>query len=332
MLVSDKHNIRCYGAADSRDCTQSIQKAIESNKGGYITIPEGNFRINRTIVVDNGSLSIFGMGDSSILYIDKDITILDYSNNATERLTIKDVCFEGRGKGKGTAIQLGKKNLCLNTLIEHCVFRDLYCAISLVKEVDNITIRNNYFLFNTNGVFCSDISMNKSSVRIYDNHFQMQREGGYSVYLEVGSSVDVSNNLFQASNRNNVTFMKLYSLNQVVVFNNYLELSKSSDPTNNIGIDVDNLSGGRISHTRAQGYMHAIVRVNNSFSTEIDQVIYSPLGYAIPAIIENVPTKRSKNVTLDLPLQSVNSPTRKWKYIDNLDGVQFAPSFDVSLK
>lgn len=325
QLISNRHNIRCYGASEDRDCSEAIQKAIKYNSGGYITIPDGKFKIEKTIPVKNGSISIFGVGDGSVLYIEKGITLFDYSNNATERLTVRDVCFESNAKGHGNAIQLGNKGLCLNTLIDHCVFRDFESAIVLNKEVDNLTIRDCYFLFDVNGVCCGDISTNKSSVRIQNNHFQMQREGGVSVHLEVGSSVDVSNNLFQTAHRNNIIFMKLHSLNQVVVSNNYLELSGKPDSPNSVGIDIDYVTGMKIDHVRAQGYMRAVVRVYNTFWTEINHIVYSSLGHSLPTVIENVPGQKVKKIFIDRSLNAINATSNKQNYIDNMDGVRFLP-------
>lgn len=327
LLYTDKHDIRYYGATEGKDCALAIQKALNANKGSYILIPEGRFRVDENVRVAKGSLTIKGLGDASILYTESDIVMIDYSNDATERLTVKDVCFESK-KGKGTALKLGNKGLCLNAVIDHCVFRDFHTAISLNKEVDNFTVRDCYFMFNVNGIRCDDVSTNKSGVRVYGNHFQMQRDGGVSVHLEVGSSVDVSNNLFQTSNRNNAIFMKLHSLNQVVVSNNYLEISKSSDPTNNIGIDLDYVNGMKIDHIRAQGYMHSVVRVYNSFWTEIDRVIYSPLGHKISSIIENVPKQKKKKIILDLTSQAISDSNSNQPYIDNMDGVSFAMPTD----
>lgn len=322
QLVDDKHNIRCYGATVGMDCTTSIRSAIDANKGGYIVIPDGRFKIEHTVRLEDGSISIIGKGDASVLYVESDITLFDISNKSAQRLTIKDVCFEGKVCGK--ALSLGNAGFCLNTLIEHCSFRNFEYAIALNKEVDNITIRDCYFLMNKNGVYSTDISTNKSGVRIQGNHFQMQRNGGISVYLEIGSSVNVSDNLFQAAHRKDIVFMKLYDMNQVVVANNYLEVSDSPDPSNNIGIDINYLNGATISHTRAQGYMHSVVRVLNSYSTEIGRIVYSPLGYKIPSVIENKAGQKRKHVILDVSEQSALSTKGSYKYLDNKEGVTFS--------
>lgn len=152
----------------------------------------------------------------------------------------------------------------------------------------------------------------------------MQRNGGISVYLEIGSSVNVSDNLFQAAHRKDIVFMKLYDMNQVAVSNNYLEVSDSPDPSNNIGIDINYLNGATISHTRAQGHMHSVVRVLNSYYTKIDRIIYSPLGYKILSVIENKAGQKRKHIILDVSEQSALSTKGSYKYLDNKEGVTFS--------
>lgn len=320
-LVDDIHNVRCYGATEGLDCSTSIQKAINNNKGGYVVFPEGRFVLKNPVKVKSCSITMTGKGDATVISVETGGSAFEISNLSTQRLTVKDICFEG--KGKGIALQLGKEAFCLNTLIEHCVFRELGTAISLNKEVDNLTVRDCYFLMNVNGVCCDDISTNKSAVRIQGNHFQMQKSGGVSVYLEIGSTVNITDNLFQAAQRENITFMKLYDMNQVVVDNNYLEISDSKDASQNYGIDVNNLNGAKISHTRAQGHMKAVVRVLNSYSTEIDPIVYSPLGYKIPSLIENKAGQKRKNVILNVSSETVQSSKSAFKYIDNMDGVVY---------
>lgn len=320
-LIDDVHNVRCYGATEGIDCSMAIQNAIYNNKGGYVVFPEGRFILEKPVNVKGFSITITGMGDCSIIGVEGNVNAFEISNLSTQRLTVKDICFEG--KGKGTALQLGKDEFCLNTLIEHCVFRDLKTAISLNKEVDNLTVRDCYFLMNVNGIYCDDISTNKSSLRIVGNHFQMQKSGGVSVYLEIGSSVNISDNLFQAAQRENITFMRVYDMNQVVIDNNYLEISNSKDASNNIGIDVNYLNGAKISHTRAQGHMHSVVRVLNSYSTEIDPITYSSLGYKIPSLIENKTGQKRKNVVLNISKETVQTSNSSVKYIDNIEGVEF---------
>lgn len=320
QLIDNKHSVRCYGAIEGIDSSEPFQKAIDNNIGGYILIPEGRYIIGETIVMKGGALSICGEGDGTVITINKETVAFDISNLSTERLTIKDVCFEG--KGGGTALNLGRTGYCLNTVIDHCVFRELNNAILLNKEVDNLTIRDCYFLRVLNGVYCSDISTNKSVIRITGNHFQMQRNGGVSVYLEMGSTMDISNNLFQAAQRKDITFMRLFNINHVNVSNNYLEISNSPDPKNNVGIEVNNLSGAEITQIRSQGYFHSIIRVLNSFSMEIRQIMYSPLGHKIPTIIENKPGQRVKRISLDISADSIVS-SNGTVYIDDIDGVSF---------
>ena len=145
--------------------------------------------------------------------------------------------------------------------------------------------------------------------------------------MEMGSSLEVSNNLFQAAQRKDITFIKLSNFNQVNVSNNYMEISSSSEPQNNIGIEIDNLSGAIISQIRSQGYFQSIVRVLNSYSTKIESIIYSPLGHKIPAIIENRHVKRVKKLTLDISPNSVISSSGV-RYIDNTEGVTFIDDVD----
>ena len=137
-------------------------------------MPEGSYIIGSTITVKQGSLTIRGEGDGTRIIINEDVKAFNISNLSTNRLIIKDICFEGTGKE--TALSLGERGLCLNVIIDNCVFKELYNAILLSKEVDNLTIENCYFLRVNNGIYCKDISVNKSVVRIRDNHFQMQKK------------------------------------------------------------------------------------------------------------------------------------------------------------
>lgn len=264
MVVTPYITPEMFGAYGdgTEDDTDAVK--IVCDRGNVLFIHDGaKYRVTDTIALDK-SFEIFGEGDNSQILVEasKGFT---FDGTAENHFYVHNVYMYG--DGTNTAISMGENGTCINTVITENVFQNFSDALVLNNEVDVITIEKNHFFRNNGDINGSDRTTNKTDISIKNNHFQAMQTGSTSVHLEYGNNLDISGNIFQAPNRNNLIICNIVDFNDVFVENNYFELAESG--TNNIAVKLNGVTFANVELNRFVGFFTYLINIVANYSAGI---------------------------------------------------------------